>query len=238
MNLKKAKVNKNISLVIYLIVIPIFIYIGMILLNNKKYNLISIAVAIIACIPIFISFEKGKTTTRELVVIAVMTALSVVGRIIFMPVPGFKPVTALVIITGIAFGSQVGFLTGSLTALISNFIYGQGAWTPFQMFVWGFIGLLSGLVVKNRNRPNILLLIVMAVLGGIMYSLLMDVWTTLSYDNNVFNISRYMLFVVVSLPVLGVYVVSNIVFVVILTYPILEILNRIKQKYGVFKKFI
>lgn len=143
-----------ISLCVYLIAIPAAIFIGVKLFDDRKYNIISLIIAFLACVPFFIGFERGKTGARELVVIAVLTALSVVGRLIFAPLPGFKPVTAMVIITGIAYGMQAGFVTGALSAVVSNIFYGQGPWTPFQMFVWGFLGLLSGLIFKRGQKAQ------------------------------------------------------------------------------------
>ncbi|QVK19581.1 ECF transporter S component [Mycoplasmatota bacterium] len=211
------------------------IAIGVILFNDRKYNIISMGIAIFSCIPFFIRFEKNKYESRELIVIAVMITISVVGRLIFAPIPGFKPVTAIVIITAIAFGSEAGFLTGSFSALVSNMYYGQGPWTPFQMFVWGFIGLIAGLIFKRNEKPNVILLIVIGILGGVMFSLLMDIWTTISIDG-VFNLSRYLVYVASSFVFMLVYAVSNVVFLLILTNPILEKLNRVKLKYGLFDK--
>lgn len=161
------------------------------------------------------------------------------GRIIFTPLPGFKPVTAVVIITGIAFGSEAGFITGSLTALISNIFMGQGPWTPFQMFVWGFIGYLSGILYKNigDKKPNIILLSLLGILSGVMFSLLMDIWTVISYDNQI-TLSRYLYFVGQSFSFMAIYAVSNVIFLVILAKPILVKTTRIKKKYGVFSKKI
>jgi len=102
-----------------------------------------------ACaIPFFWVFDKKKPQARELVPIAVMAALGVVGRTVFavVPLPNFKPVSAIVIITAVAFGPETGFLTGALTGFVSNFIFGQGPWTPWQMFCWGMIGFIAGLL--------------------------------------------------------------------------------------------
>jgi uncharacterized membrane protein len=216
-----------------LMVIPSVIAVGVLLFKDRKYNIVSVIIAFLACVPFFIGFEKGKTGVRELVVIAVMTALSVVGRLIFAPLPGFKPVTAIVIITAIAFGGQAGFITGAMSALISNIFFGQGPWTPFQMFVWGFIGLLAGLIFKPDKKPNVILLIITGILGGVLFSLLMDIWTTLSVDGE-FNFSRYLFFISSGFGFMTVYAVSNVIFLLLLTNPILKKLNRIKIKYGIF----
>ena len=222
-----------ISFAVYLVLIPLVIFIGVKLFADRKYNLISILIAFLACVPFFIGFEKGKTGARELVVIAVMSAISVLGRLIFAPIPGFKPVTAIVIITGIAYGMQAGFLTGTLSAIVSNIFYGQGPWTPFQMFVWGFLGLLAGLLFKRGQKPNAIWLIIIGTIGGVLFSVMMDIWSVLNIDGT-WNWARYLALLVSSLPFMAIYAVSNVIFLLLLTKPFLQKLNRVKDKYGLF----
>ena len=67
--------------------------------------------------------------------------------------------SAIIIITAVAFGPEAGFLTGALTAFVSNFIFGQGPWTPWQMFTWGLVGFLAGIlqnagVFRGRSRRH------------------------------------------------------------------------------------
>lgn len=101
-----------------------------------------------SAIPFLLVFDKKKPQARELVPIAVMAAIAVVGRTVFeiIPLPNFKPCSAIIIITAVAFGPEAGFLTGALTAFVSNFIFGQGPWTPWQMFTWGLVGFLAGIL--------------------------------------------------------------------------------------------
>lgn len=167
-----------------------------------------------------------------MVVIAVMIALSVVGRFLFLAVPGFKPVTAIVIITAVYFGAEAGFLVGALTALISNMYFGQGPWTPFQMFSWGVIGLLAGLpYIRTYLLQNKGLIMLFGIFAGVLFSLLMDVWTVLSIDG-VFNIKRYITMVGLSIPFMVTYAVSNVIFLLLTIKPIGDKLARIKLKYG------
>lgn len=159
-----------------------------------------------------------------------MTALSVLGRIIFTPIPAFKPVAAFVIITAMYFGGEAGFLVGSLSAVISNFWFGQGPWTPFQMFSWGLIGLVAGFLSEPMKKSRIVL-IIYSILAGVSYSLMTDIWTVLWADGY-FNISRYLAALVSALPFTAVYALSNVVFLLIFARPIGKILERIKVKYA------
>ena len=210
------------------------IFIGVTLFNDRKYMLISVFIAILSCLPFFVAFEKGRHTGRELVVIAVMCAISVVGRIIFAPIPGFKPVSAVVIITGMALGAEAGFITGSMTALASNVFFGQGPWTPFQMFSWGIIGFLSGLIFFGRKKKSIFGLIAAGVLRGVLFSLFMDVGATVSISGE-FIMGEYILNITAAIPVTIEYAVSNVIFLIVLSKPFNEKLERIKLKYGIFQ---
>lgn len=232
---KKTILRTSITVGVLFILIPLTIWIGVWLFEDRKYNIISMIIALLSCIPFFVRFEKSKSGAREMIVIAVMSAFSVVGRLIFAPIPAFKPVTAITIISGVALGPEAGFIVGSMTAVVSNMFYGQGPWTPFQMFVWGFIGFLAGVIFRKIKKPNRILLSLVGTFGGVLFSLLMDIWTTLSIDGK-FLLSRYLVNVASSLSFMVIYAVSNIVFLIILAHPFLEKLNRIKTKYGIFEE--
>jgi energy-coupling factor transport system substrate-specific component len=113
---------------------------------HNHYYIASLVILVLAMVPFAVSFEGRRPQARELVVIAVMVAITVCGRAAFFMVPQFKPVVALVIIAGAALGPQSGFICGALSGFVSNFIFGQGPWTPWQMFGFGLIGCLAGLV--------------------------------------------------------------------------------------------
>lgn len=230
---KKNILRTVITAVVLFVLIPLTIWLGVLLFEDRKYNIISIIIALLSCVPFFVRFEKGKSGAREMIVIAVMAAFSVVGRLVFAPIPAFKPVTAITIISGVALGPEAGFIVGSMTAVVSNMFYGQGPWTPFQMFVWGFIGFLAGVIFRKSKKPNRIVLSIVGAFGGVLFSLLMDIWTTLSLDGE-FLLSRYLVNVASSLSFMAIYAVSNIVFLIILAHPFLEKLNRIKTKYGIF----
>src|SRR5690625_1695263 len=168
-----------------------------------------------------------------MVVFAVLIALSSISRVLFAPIPVFKPVSAIVILTAIYFRSEAGFLVGALTALISNIYFGHGPWTPFQMFAWGMIGFIAGLpYIRKMMMNNKLLLVLFGLFAGVFFSLLMDVWTVLSIDG-VFNVKRYITVVSLSVPFMVTYAVSNVIFLLVTVKPIGGKLQRIKTKYGI-----
>lgn len=214
------------------LVAPLIVLCGVFFLGDRKYAFVSLALSVVACIPFFVSFEKGKNDARRIVIIAVMTALSVAGRFVFAPIPFFKPVTAIVIITAIYLGAEAGFITGAFSAVVSNFYFGQGPWTPFQMFAWGLIGFLAGLLAKRLVESKVLL-IIFGALSGVVFSFIMDVWTTLWADGT-FNIARFIASITTAAPFTVVYMVSNVIFLLLLTKPIGRKLQRLKTKYGIF----
>ena len=216
---------------IYAVAFPLLALGGAFVFKDKFYAWVTIAAVLLACLPFFIRFEKKETDAKTLILIAVMIALSVVGRFIFAPLPGFKPVTAMTVLTAMYFGSDAGFMTGALTAVISNFYFGQGPWTPFQMFSWGIIGLLAGIFAEKLKKSKVFLSI-FGALSGILYSLLMDIWTVLWADGY-FNFARYLAALVSSLQFTVIYAVSNVIFLLLLSKPTGKILQRVKTKYGI-----
>lgn len=223
--------KKWISYLIFCLLIPVTVLIGLFVFDDKQYVWISLCVTLLSCLPFFIGFEKRNNDTKHLVIIAVMVALSVLGRIVFTPMPAFKPITAMVVITAMCFGREAGFMTGALSAVISNFSFGQGPWTPFQMFSWGMIGLIAGLISEPLKRSRVVL-VIYALISGIMYSCLMDVWSVLWADGY-FNVSRYLSLLLTSLPFTAIYAVSNVIFLLFFSKPIVKILERVKTKYAI-----
>ena len=223
--------KRIISFIILCVLVPAAVVAGALLFDERRYAWVILCVTLLSCLPMFISFERNSADAKRLVMIAVMTALSVAGRFLFAALPGFKPVTAMVVITAMYFGSEAGFMTGALSAVISNFYFGQGPWTPFQMFSWGIIGLLAGLFAR-RLRQSRIWLSAFGVLAGVLYSLLMDIWTVFWADGY-FNIRRYLGFVVSSASFTLVYAVSNVIFLLVCAYPLGKVLERLKTKFGI-----
>lgn len=230
----RKKLSFIISLVIIFIFIPLTLYAGITIFADRKYYFISITIIVLASIPFFLSFERRKPEPREILIIAVMSAISVAGRALFIVIPGFKPVAAITAITGFSLGAEAGFLTGAISALISNMFFGQGPWTPFQMFMWGIIGFIAGLLGKTGVMHKKIPLILFGIFAGILFSFGMDIWGTMSLYG-VFGLEAYIIALTSAIPFTIVYAVSNVVFLLILAKPIREKLERINNKYGTFQ---
>ena len=224
--------QKMITACLLLIGVPLIVVGGAMLFQEKHYAWISLCVAILSCLPLFICFERKDSTAKELITLAVLVAVSAAGRFAFAWVPGFKPVTAITVIAAMYLVREAGFVVGALSAVVSNFYFGQGPWTPFQMFAWGFLGFLAGVLAQPLKRQKIWMCLY-GVLAGVLFSLIMDVWSTLWADGG-FNLSRYLAACISALPFTIEYAVSNVIFLLLLTKPIGEKLERIKRKYGLF----
>ena len=229
--IENENLRKVLRIIVPFVLFPLVVYAGTFVFAQNKYAWISLACVILALVLFYASFDKKIVGTRRMVIIAVMTALSVIGRAIFAMIPAFKPITAIVVITAIWIGPESGFLVGSLSAVISNFQFGQGPWTPFQMFAWGMIGLLAGYLSKPLRSSRIALA-VYGAFAGVAYSFIMDIWTVL-WAGEGFQWNLYVAALATAVPYTIGYAVSNVIFLLLLGRPFGEKLQRVKIKYGV-----
>lgn len=225
--IKSSRPRAVLRWVIPLAAIPLLVAAGALLFPQKQHLLISLGVAVLALCLFLCGFERRQTGSRRMVLAAVIIALCIAGR--FLPL--VKPVTALTILAGMYLGGETGFLVGALSAVLSNFYFGQGPWTPFQMLAWGMIGLLAGWLCRPLKKSR-LLLAFFGLLTGIAYSLMMDVWTVLWYDSGL-RWELYQSAVIAALPHTALYGVSNLLFLWLLAKPVGKKLERVKLKYGV-----
>jgi len=233
--LQKQKLPRRtiIAAAMLLLAIPLTIAVGVFFFEGRKYYFISLLVILESMLPFALLFERRRPQARELVVIAVLSAIAVAGRAAFFMLPQFKPVTALVIIAGIAFGGEAGFLVGAVTGFVSNMFFGQGPWTPWQMFAFGIIGFLAGVLFQKglllRGRPALCTfggLAALAVYGGLMNASAM-----LTYQSNP-TLTMYLTYCLQGLPLDLVHTLATVIFLAIMARPMLEKLDRIKMKYG------
>lgn len=189
---------------------------------------------LVALVPFFLRFEKRRPEARELVVIAVMAALAALGRVVFAPIPNFKPTTAIIIITAMAFGSEAGFLTGATAAVVSNFFFGQGPWTPWQMFSWGMIGFVAGILRKAGLLQGKISLAIYGLLSGFAFGWVMNLWFIIGFINPI-TWQALAAAYISSFWFDFTHAVSTLIFVLVLAKPWINKLDRIKVKFGLLE---
>ena len=232
---KKFNVKKLISVLIILLLIPLTIWFGF-KYADRHYYVVSLIIIVLTMVPFFLAFENRKPQARELVIIAVMCAIAVVSRAAFIAIPGFKPMTAIIILTGIAFGAEAGFMTGAITAFVSNFIFSQGPWTPWQMFAYGIAGFLSGILYKHEfiSTKRLSLSIYGAAVVLIIIGPLLDTSSVFTMMTEVTSEGVIAVFLA-GLPINAVHAAATFLTLLLLSKFILEKLQRIKVKYGILE---
>ncbi len=194
-------------------------------------------------VPFFITFERSKPKARELVLLAVIIALAVAGRAAFFMVPQVKPILAVVIAGSYCLGPNSGFIVGAMSAFVSNFLFGQGPWTPWQMIAMGILGMLAGLIGKRARKSNsekragkeaVKVSMWFAVAGGIgtflIYGLFVDIWTIFGFGS--VTLESILLIYMAAIPFNGVFAISTAIFLLLFANPIINKIERIKLKYG------
>ena len=221
-------------LIVCFVLLPLTLYFGM-KLPGRGYYITGTAIIIELMIPFFMAFEGRKVQARELVVLAVMCALAIVGRVA-IPIPNFKAIYGVIMLTGIAFGPEAGFMVGAISALASNFFYQQGAYAPWQMFAYGVAGMVAGFAfAKNRlpRKPWI-----MALVGFVTVILLVGpILDAAGLLMGFFPINEKN-FATVFVPGFLVNCIQGSCTVLVMFFlgrPLLEKLDRIKLKYGMME---
>jgi energy-coupling factor transporter ATP-binding protein EcfA2/uncharacterized membrane protein len=219
--------------IMVLLMIPVTIFVGAYYLGGRKYYFISLLILLETMLPFALVFEGRKPQARELVIIAVLCALAVAGRAAFFMLPEFKPVVAMVIISGVAFGGESGFLVGAMTMLVSNILFSQGPWTPWQMFAMGIVGFLAGVLFKKGllRRSRVSLCVFGAIASTVIYGGIMNPSASLIWARTL-DWKVVLTYYISGFPVDLVRAAGTVFFLWFAAEPMLEKLDRIKVKYG------
>lgn len=218
------------NILLIVVLIPGTLYLGT-QLSGRMYYLTSTLIIIETMIPFFLAFETRKPQARELVTIAVMCALAVASRVVVV-IPNFKPITAIIMITGIALGAEAGFMTGAIAAFASNFFFSQGPWTPWQMMAYGFGGFLAGLIFHRRKHQNPIILAVFGFLAIILFvGPLLDCCTIFTVSSRI-SWKTAAAVLAAGFPYNMKHALACAVTILLFSTPLLSKLDRLKTKYG------
>ena len=220
------------ALAVFLVLIPLTLYLGS-KIPGKSYYLTGTLIIVWLLIPFFMKFEGKKPQARELILIAVMCALAVAGRVA-IPLSNFKAAFAVILISGIALGPETGFMIGAVTALVSNFFYGQGAYMPWQMMAYGAGGMAAGFAFAKGRIPK--KPVPTAIFGALTVLLL--VGPLLDVCNAFLGMPEVTLTTLAAsfasgFPVNAIQAGTTGVLIFFLGQPLLDKLERAKLKYGI-----
>lgn len=223
------------TLIMLFLLIPAALYFGD-RLPGKGYYLTGTLMTVFALVPFFLSFEHRKPQARELTVIAVLCAIAVASRLAFAWIPNFKPIFAVIMIAGFAFGQESGFLVGAVSAFASNLFFGQGLYTPWQMLAFGVAGLVAGLLRKQKvllEKPW-----AMGLTGFFTVFLavgpLLDTCSVFLAANEL-NAKAVLGIYMAGVPVNLSQAVCTFLTLLLVGKPFLEKLDRIRVKYGMME---
>ena len=218
-------------LTIVSIIILLLLVLSIVLFNYKAYLLLSFIIIALTMIPFFARFEAKKISSREIVILAILAAIAAVSRVPFAPLPSVQPTSFVIIITGLVFGAESGFIVGAVAAIVSNIFLGQGPWTPWQMYAWGMIGMTAGLFRNRWWMKQMWGKLIFGFVWGYLFGWFMNLWIIVGSLENFtweFFISIYVASIYFDLA----HALSNVFFLFVFSASWIRILERFKRKYG------
>jgi len=133
----------------------------------------------------FAWYERTRPDARVVALVGTLAAFAALGRIAFAALPNVKPTTDIVLIAGYALGGAPGFVVGAVAALTSNFFFGQGPWTPWQMAGWAATGLLgAALAGLTHRRISRWPLALVCMIVGFGFTAFQDVGDWVTYSDH------------------------------------------------------
>lgn len=147
--LEEEKRRRALTVVVAAVVFPVLLFIFYLVFQSRHYLAFSLLLLFFLTGLFAVDFERRHPRAREIVLMASMTSLTVAANEICAHTVPVHAGTAFVVLCGIGLGPEAGFLIGALSRFLCNFFDGQGPWTPWQMFAWGLIGCLAGLLFNT-----------------------------------------------------------------------------------------
>lgn len=200
--------------------------------SGVNWALLSVFIVGIAILMFFVSFEKRKVDPKEMALIATMASIAGISRVPFAIIMSLQPTTFIIMITGYVFGSQTGFVTGAVAALVSNFFVGQGPWTPWQMFCWGLCGIIAGQLGRKSKDFNVRVFGAVAFCSGFMYGWIMNIWHWVGFVYPL-TLKTFIATYIASIPFDSLHAMGNVFFTLVFGKSFFLILTRFKRRLTV-----
>jgi Prenyltransferase and squalene oxidase repeat len=178
----------------------------------------------------FAWYERSRPTSQVVALVAALAALAIAGRVAFAAFPNVKPTTDIVIFAGYALGPAPGFAVGALTAVVSNFWFGQGPWTPWQMAGWGLCGILGAALAMVRPRVGRFTLAAVCALAGVAYGALLNFSLMATYGGDL-TLQRFLALESRAVPFDAAHAIGNATLALIAGPAMIRMLVRFRERF-------
>jgi energy-coupling factor transport system substrate-specific component len=178
----------------------------------------------------FAWYERSRPTSQVVALVAALAALAIAGRIAFAAFPNVKPTTDIVIFAGFALGPAPGFAVGGLAALVSNFWFGQGPWTPWQMAGWGICGILGAGLAVVRPRAGRFTLAVVCAAAAVVYGALLNFSLMATYGGDL-SLRYFLTLEVRAVPFEAAHAIGNATLALVAGPAMVRMLVRFRERF-------
>jgi energy-coupling factor transport system substrate-specific component len=182
-------------------------------------------IGVILCI--FRYFEKSKPSVESIVLIAILVAIASLGRLPTAALLSIQASSFIIIMAGLVFGKEIGFITGVLTAVVTDLFLGIGYWTVFQMIGWGIMGLTAG--IFSSKLENVYIRAGFGFIWGFFYGWITDL-SMLPFLSTI-DLNAFLGIFAASVPFDLSHGVTNVILLVLLYSLFKRIFNRAKDKF-------
>jgi energy-coupling factor transport system substrate-specific component len=195
-----------------------------------SWELVSFVILAAVLIAGFAWYERSRPPSQVVALVAALAALAIAGRIAFAAFPNVKPTTDIVIFAGYALGGAPGFAVGALAALVSNFWFGQGPWTPWQMAGWGLCGILGAALALGSRNVGRLTLAATCGAAGVLYGALLNFSLMATYGGDL-SWERFLVLEGRAVPFDAAHAIGNVVFALIAGPALVRMLTRFRERF-------
>ncbi|MBT2579646.1 ECF transporter S component [Bacillus sp. ISL-8] len=224
--------KRYVAFIIFIFAVVICTLLFTTLIMDGYYMVSSLFLLAVIMLPFYVRFERKAFVSREIVIVAVLAAIAAVSRVPFSILPSVQPTSFVIIVSAIVFGSETGFMIGATAAIVSNIFLGQGPWTPWQMFSWGMIGFIAGLLRNTFLMKKLWGRLLYGFAVGFLFGWIMNFWGLLGFIQEA-TWETVIAYYVASFSFDLSHAISNVIFLLLFSTSWITILKRFKKKYGI-----
>jgi energy-coupling factor transport system substrate-specific component len=195
-----------------------------------SWQLVSFLILAAVLLGGFAWYERSRPPAQVVALVAALAALAIAGRIAFAAFPNVKPTTDIVIFAGYALGPAAGFAVGALAALVSNFWFGQGPWTPWQMAAWGLCGILGAALALGARNVGRLTLAAVCGLAAVGYGAILNFSLMATYGGEL-SWQRFWIFEGRAIPFEIAHAAGNVAFALVAGPAMVRMLVRFRERF-------